>query len=327
MAENSLQILQGLRNRVDTAGDGWLAWAEACTPRYEAALKIHKDTLDAAKLLTTANAELAWTVLSIMLTVAGAAWVPRLLKPVESLPGEIIGFDELAASWVADAVKAGGSEVKSALSGTALDRIKNFVGKTSDAFEPVVETTTTWSSRLKEGIYTRSKAVKTKLDAVVDQADRWTVSAAASFRRGFETGCPFLTDEPKDIGETFKTKFQDDSELAMWIEWAIQRDEPYWINAESGGVWDPYAVTERHALDPIRRRLIILGVPHDVTKGTFGGQSGHPSSWAPPLDMVVFIRWAKNKSLNEAAKHVCKRVEPSLLQLRREPPANVCRVQ
>src|SRR5262249_23618088 len=170
-----------------------------------------------------------------------------------------------------------------------------------------------------------AEALKRKMDQIIDEADSMSERAASALERGFATGCPFLTDEPKDRGDEFKKKFQAESELTMWVQWAVNLDGPYWTKAQSGGVWAPYGNDERHAFDPIRRRLVILGVPLSVTRGTFGGQSGHPYDWAPPLDMVELIYWAKNFSRNKAAEEVCRPVQPFLLQIRRTPEL-ACRV-
>jgi hypothetical protein len=323
MAASSLQILQSIRNRLDTAESGWLDFAEACTQGYDAAYTQQKNALDLAKVAATQQADQAWKVLSIMLTVAGAPWVPRFLTPIETFAGK--GVDRLTASWMADAIKAGGAELKSGISGSVLDQFKNYVGSTGDAFTPVVDTTTNYSSRLREGIYKRAKEFKSKMDDVVEEADRWTEAAALSLRNGFFTGCPFLTDLPKDTSDKFKKKFQDEAELSMWVEWAIARDEAYWVDQQDGGWWDPYGNDKRHAFDPIRSRLVVLGVPPDVTNGTFLGQSGHPSNWLPPLDMVKLIRWAKNRSRSQAAQQVCKQAEPPS-PLRLKENQAVCRV-
>src|SRR5262249_34355265 len=163
----------------------------------------------------------------------------------------------LFTSWVADGVKAAGKQYVDGAKGIALDALMNFVGKTSDAFEPVVEDTTDFSSRLREGIYDRAKALKRKMDEIVEEAELWSVPAALALRQGFLTGCPFLTDEPQDKGAEFEKTFQDESELAMWVAWALKRDEAYWKKAQAGGIWDPYANVERHAFDPILERLMV----------------------------------------------------------------------
>jgi hypothetical protein len=324
MAETPFRILQSIRNRLDTAESGWLAYAEACTQAYDAAYTAHTSALGLAKLNLTAQAEQAWKVLNIMLAISGASWVPRLLKPVTTIAGEAFGFDELTAAWMADAIKSGGDEFKKEMKEIAVTKLKNCLGSTQDSFEPVVDTTLNYASRLKEGIYNRAEALKHKMDEIIENDDSMTTTAAEALRKGFYTGCPFITDEPKDRGDTFKKTFQNESELSMWVQWAIARDEAYWIRAEAGGIWDPYANDERHAFDPIRDRLVVLGVPASVTKGTFAGQSGHPSTWLPPLDMVEFIHWAKNRSRSLAAQQVCKPVTPALLQLRQQE--NACRM-
>ena len=318
MVADSFPILQTIRNRLSTAESGWLAWAEACTQSYDAAYAKHTGALSAAKVAQTARDEDKLKLFNMMLAIAGASWVPRLLQPITSNAGEAFGYDALTTGWVKDALKASGDEAMKSMKGTALAELKRYSGSTYDAFEPVVDTTINYSSRLKEGIYKRAEALLRKMDDVIAEANLYTMLEASQMQNDFLMGCPFLKDLPRDIGDSFKAKFQDDAELAMWVQWALRRDEAYWRKAQAGGIWDPYAVDERHAFDAIRERLRALGVPRDVTVGTFGGQDGHPSTWEPPINMIALITWAKNRSNSAAANLVCRPVSPLALKMRRD---------
>ncbi len=317
MARTSDNILQGIRNRVDTCESGWTAFAESIIPVYNEAYNTHKNALSAVKQSIQLEVEQGWMVLSMVLTIAGGYWVPRLLKPLKG------SADELVSTWINDTFTDGmkhagaeaGKEALSNISGTLMGNLKNAaVGRTDDRYEPVVETTIDWGARLKEGISKRAFVLKNSLDPLVRAADKWSVPAAEFLERSFFTYCPFIVDMPLNSeGETapqFKADFRRTSELAMWKRWGLARDEKWW--KENPNHSDIFKMA------PIFTRLVNLGIaPHDVA--TWQNRSGtsianaRSAGWR--FNMPKYIEWSKNLDLDKLAG---KALKPA-------PPEQVCR--
>jgi hypothetical protein len=231
-------------------------------------------------------------------------------------------MDGLVSNWVKDTVEAAGGEAKSAISGTLGEELKNAaVGRTSDPYQPVVEKTLIYASRLEEGIKKRSYWLKKMMDEFIDKADRWTPAAAALFEKAMLKFNPFIVDMPKDTGDEFKQNFQAEAEISMWVAWGLARDEKWWIKEQDR--W-AQGQEERKNFYPIMQRLLALGVPLDQIASWGTGYLDNRKL----LDMVKFIAWAKKpkpkKTRGEAAPLACKVFDPGPLVLKRYE--NVCRV-
>lgn len=331
MANTSGNILQSIRNRVDTCESGWLAFAESAIPPYNEAYNVHNGTLKYVKQSIQLEAEQGWMVLGMVLSIAGGYWVPRLLKPVRG------SADELVGAWVKDTFSEGmkhagaeaGKEALSHISGTLLDTLKNAaVGGTGDTYEPAVETTIDWGARLKEGIYKRAFEIKKALDENIRNADKWSIRAAEFMERAFFTYCPFIIDMPLDNGEQsakhFKADFRRTSELAMWQAWARARDENWWRKNPND--------RDLLKMGPIFDRLVSLSIPpHEIAdwhnrSGTTIA-SARSAGWR--FNMLKFINWAKQVDLNKLAgkakkpdppEQVCRAIDERLI-LKRNPNA------
>jgi hypothetical protein len=315
------EILNRTKGLFETAESAWLGYAKVCIRAYNGALTLHTNALNSVKEAKKLQSEEFWKVLNLMLSIAAGpagAWAGRFLAPVKEMGADL---DPLVANWVKDALKPVAEPAQSHVKDTLLGKLKNAaIGGTKDSYEPVVESTLDYGTRLDEGIYKRAHILKKAMDEHIYRADHWTVDAALSLEKSFRTYCPFLVDEPTDSGPEFEKAFKNESELGMWVAWALARDEKWWRKEQSSFY---EGQEERKLMGPIVSRLAALGVP---TEQILSRGSGYLDNRFI-LDMVKLIDWAKNrkppKNLRGSAPlEVCRKVDPNFLQIKRHE--NVC---
>jgi hypothetical protein len=328
MAKDSFKLLQETRNRVDTCHTGWMAFAEACIPSYNAAYKNHSTALSQADAAIRREKEHFWLVLGMVLGVATGFWGPRLLKPVAA------AGDELVKDWMAAAFSGGmkefgvhaGSELGKEVLSHAQSQLKlqaqEIIAYKSSSFKPVVEEAADWGSRLKEGIHKRALQLLSALDKAIEESGSWSVPAAEFMQKSFYNHCPFITDMPSDTGDKFKADFQQVAELSMWDAWGMARDEKWWKENPN----------HKHLLKmgPIFDRLVALGVPaseiaiYQNWRGTSIASARRPG-WR--FDMIKFIEWSKkyNPAMPTQAIEagpMCKKAVDNVLTLKKQ--TDVC---
>lgn len=305
MGKSSHDILQEIRNAVDTSETGWDRYAEAVIPLYNTAYTNHVNTLSSLKTAIAKAEEEGWLVFSTILSLTAGFWVPRFLKPVTPAAKGI--SDNLVKLWVSLPISKGmkrfgvhvgtevGKEVLSHVGETLkLQAHEIMTSSGEDAFEPVVETTINWGGKLKEGIKDRAFILKKGLDEIIKNSDSWSVPAAEFLQKSFESYCPFIVDMPGDPNEgNYKSEFQRISELAMWRAWGLVRDEKWWKDNpshEHGKILGP----------PMFYRLTSLGVaPIEIADyiSSYGGTTlvtARRPGWR--FNMVKFIDWSKKYS-------------------------------
>lgn len=322
MTDRPRDLLQDVRNRVDTAQTGWTAFKASSMLKYDVAYKLHSGALSAVKETLTNDSERLWLVLNIVLAGALAGWVPRLLSPVGNR------IDALTDGWAKDALKEINGEAQELIQDSILGQMKNRGNSTNDAYEAVVESTLIYGTRLELGIAERAKILLGALDTTISSAESWSMTAARSFQWSFFNNCPFITDMPSDtnLDGDFMKNFMKQAELRMWVEWALARPESWWraqwtpnsyyrIGAD-GGNYDDAAEHTLMTMNPVLNRLTALGVPlHEVSFQSY--------KYGSVLDMLKMIEWAKHVSsmarLRSSASEaqVCRAAESGLLNLRR----------
>lgn len=322
MSVRPVDVLQRIRNQVDTAETGWDLYAEACIQGFDAAYDLHSKTLTAVQSTLTAQNEAIWQVLGLVLGGTVNRWAGRLVAPAKNYAQKQL--DELASLWAKEVLTGVTGEVQKAAQGKVIEKFKQVaVGTSKDAFEPVVEKSLIYGSRLKEGIKQRAYALKAMLDDLIATPDRFTLPAAESLERSFKTNCPFLVDMPTDTGDTFKKNLQHDAEWEMWRAWGMARPEDWWKkNSQSMEQW---------AMAPILRRLEVLGVTtNKVATYTQTGTTIASMRRGYRFDMLKFIEWARTSPSKTALKalkeeeQVCRPQPGSWLRVQK--PDNVCYV-
>jgi hypothetical protein len=322
MAVRPVDVLQRIRNQIDTAETGWDLYAEACIQGFDAAYDLHSSALTSVAKDIALQNEAIWQILGLVLGGTVNRWAGRLIAPAKSYVQK--QYDELAAVWVKDTLGDVVPEVTKAVQGKVVEKFKQVaVGTSESAYAPVVEKTLIYGSRLKEGIKTRAYALKAMLDDLIAAPDAWTLPAAESLERAFKNRCPFLVDMPTDTGAEFKKNLQHDAEWEMWRAWGAARDENWWkSNSQSMEQW---------AMAPILRRLEVLGVStNKVATFTRTGTTIASMRRGYRFDMLKFIEWARTSPSKTAAKalheeeQVCRPQPSSFLKVHR--PDNVCYV-
>lgn len=327
----SHDVLQNLRNRIDTAETGWATFAEVATQAYDQALNTHTDALKNAGDLVKLQSDQLWAVVNVMLSGLIGPWVPRLMLPVEKagsvahkyISGKVFWVDDLTAAWTSEAMSELRPVIKDKIKDTGIGLMTAKGGSTSDPFKPVVDNTLNYASRLKEGINRRAYLLKLAMDELIEMSDLFSVEIAQAMSDAFKVRCAFLTDLPADTGSGFRSLFTQQAEITMWVAWAVQRDEQYWRwhqyrSGFFGNNW--HAQDERRAMQPILDRLIKLGVPQDqvsTIEGHYAG--GHSSRF---LDMIKLIEWGKRSPppsgwKASASRAVCSHVNTDWLRLRK----------
>ncbi len=315
---SAYDILQEVRNELDTAQTGWLAFADAATVEYDAAYSLHTGALAAAKNKKQLQIEARWKLIGIMVSAFTAPWVGRFFAQVDAAAQSI---DSLTASIAADSLKGLTTETQNYVQGTAFDKLKQPGKSTRDPYEPVADNSVTYSSRLKEGIERRALKLKAAMDKVLKAqlTQPWPEAIAKNFSEAVVANCPFITDVPDDTSDEFRKDFRDQSELAMWVAWAIQQDVNWWRKAD---------IEDIDAMTPVSTRLVIVGVPWLQISDEFIGDG----VFTVPrririLNMVKFIEWAKTapkprRAVESGPQAVCKKVDPLLLRLKQGSVSN-----
>lgn len=330
----SLIILQSIRNNVDTAESGWTTFAKSIKPVYRDAFQTHKTTLSAVKQAIQLEAQNGWAAFNLALSLVGGFWVPRLLKPLQG------AHDELVGAWLKDTLTDGmrhaateaAKEAQKNISGTLMDKLKSAaVGGTNSSYEPVVESTEDWGDRLEHGITKRAFILKNSLDPLIRDADRWSVRAAEALEQSFLKYCPFIIDMPLDgQGEPppqFLSEFRRLSELGMWRNWALARNEKWWKENPNH--------SDIHKMGPIFTQMTGLGVsPNEIAnyQNWSGVSIAHARRPGWRFDMNKFINWAKKVNLSDLtnitkkinAPESCRLPVENKLIIKPSPTPNVC---
>ena len=222
--------------------------------------------------------------------------------------------DELTSGWVKDTLAGVGDKVQDLIKGTAVDTLKQVGGSTYDSFKPAVESTWDYSTRLNQGVHDRAFMLETAADALVRDSERWSLEAARELYNAYHNRCPFITDVPADTSAEWEKRFRKKSELEMWIEWALARDEAWWRKEQKSFY---RGQEERKHMWPIVQRLIVLGVPEYLLLSRGSGYLDNRML----LDMVKLIEWAKTTRWKAITCQLPKR---GVLTI--QPNPNVCHV-
>jgi len=85
MGQSARNVMQHLRNEVDTATFGWTEYKAAVAPAYSGAYQEHKAALHAAKDSLQMENKMIWSAFATVVGIAAAPWIARLLEPVEKV--------------------------------------------------------------------------------------------------------------------------------------------------------------------------------------------------------------------------------------------------
>jgi hypothetical protein len=297
MAEMAFQYLQSAHNEIGQAARAWTGSINALTPEYDAARDNHLKALKDVAEETKVRDEQMWAILGFVLgTVwtAGTAspWAGRLLTQAKRVFNDSkipAIYDSLTTAFVRDALSNIYGEAKDALKDSALEWIKNKGNNsTADPYEPTVENTITWKSRLLESVDFRAKDLEIAANEQVRNQHKWSVQAAKNYEYAMIHKCPFIADQPSQPSANERESFRKRAELEMWVDWGV-------------GLTDEWRAKKSTSIDvwfmgPILHQLLDLGVPqYQVASFAQRGTTIASMRRGYILDLTKFVRWARNE--------------------------------
>jgi hypothetical protein len=299
MSQEARDIMQELRNKVDTQSHGWTAFKAASTLAYINAYKIHKGALGEVKDKYQLEFERCWAVFTMLFSVismgTGAAiaeaglalWAGRLLEDIKNGPvlaGEM--FDKTLENMVEQI----GDKGKDLIKDSQLEKMA-LRAEDSRRWEPVSDDPLTYEKKMELMLEQVARQILGALDELVRRAGMsWSKGDAEMWADAFLESCPYMTDLPKDLGQSFMDNVQSNAERLMWIEWALSRNKDDWRKFNKGIL----SATEMDRMwGGVLERLIALHVPlgEVTTVGRVGGTMFNRA--VRVLDMVKFIEWAQ----------------------------------
>jgi len=299
MSLEAQATMQGLRNRVDTKSHGWTAFKASSFLGYKAAYDAQKKALDDAKMNIELSNERCWMVFTALFTIMSAGssvvteslgeWVGRLLEPAEKAPN-------LADELYHKTVDMMSDNAKEKIKDSIIEKRAEGASETRP-WEPVVDDPETYEGKMETMLEQLAVEILGPLDDLVAKSALWSSNDASAFVLEFETSCPYVTDLPRDVGKGLEREVRKTAESAMWIEWALSRDQAWWSKQDIDGA---RSGNQMALLDPILDRLEWLGVPlNDVTTvqrvgSTFGNRGRRV------LDMLKFVDWANRHKTHKA---------------------------
>ena len=280
--------LQRAFNAVGTAETAWDGYRAACIPEFDIAYGLHGNALQQSRQNIQNREDNGWKTLSLILGVSLGIWVPRFLKPVNT------SVDELTSSWINTTLKyVVEKDLEDFIKGTTMETMKKWVSnETTNNYEPVAEKTAIWSARFERGIKDRALIVKQSItelqDSIKTDPKKLSVRTAEKLEMAFRQNCPFVVNQPKGGTDKSVSTFARDSELEMWMQWALARNQSWWTeNSRHRDLWDMY---------PIMDRMFALGVNvtfyHPGKRSATGVPNIRPGY---VLDMVKMIEWAQKR--------------------------------
>lgn len=299
MSQEARNKLQDLKNEMVTQSHGWTAFKAAVSIAYIGAYNAHKGALDEVKKNKELDNEACWMIFSMLFGAFGLAakpfmgqaqavagrWVGRLIedvKVVDQIATEIYGemLEKIRDEITGDDL--GGAMVK----GSKLLQVAEGADGTR-ALEPVAEDPHTYEKRMELMLAQLAKKVMQPVDDLIAKSDSMDVFTAINWVNRFRWHCPYMTDLPQDIGQSFIDRLQKVSERAMWAKWAAGQGAPHWrkVNQTTLGGMTQW--------DPVLERLLKVGAPlKEITSATRVG-NGFWNSPARVLDMEKAIQWGK----------------------------------
>jgi hypothetical protein len=295
MTQEARNLVQDLFNKATAQSKSWEDCRALTVLGYMSAYKNYQDALTKVdKSLELDKKAIYLIFIGIASSLVGP-WVGRLLEPSEEA-AKLVASDIFKKTMDSMTDKTVDLLKDTAAEGLAKSAQPDRPWEPA-ALDPLMYDKTTESSLARV-----SANVLNAISDFVTRADRWTLSTAQSFVSEFMQTCPFFTDLPPSQSLQFQTAIK--SEMGMWIQWALMRDEKWWQQYNN----DDQGIRVRVAMDPIADSLEgNVHVPESEIESEVRVGGGFGSVARPALDMLKLIAWAKkNKPLttreNDAAK-------------------------
>jgi hypothetical protein len=293
-----------LEGEVNRAHKHWETFGHAMSAAYSEAYEDQKNLLENVKkriearraadekfmtfalsLLTVGvGGPVAGALVSRVITKTGAA-IAASKEDIEAAVKFAEKMAEKAKEKVAEPIKAGTEKL-----------VKYFNPPLGDPFAPVSEAPSTFGAKLLEEI-SRMGAVKEDLISGLRRSDQITLEGATTLAEQI-LDSTYYNDMP--AATISHDQLKPKAGIALWVAWALSRDDKYWIKASNQwatanqhvhneSVWD-----EQFDWEPVRQKLVVdLKVPESqiTVRGTEFGWMGRQKA-ITGLWMWGFMKWA-----------------------------------
>jgi len=176
--------------------------------------------------------------------------------------------------------------------------VKYFNPPVGDPFRPVSESPASYGFKLLEEI-SRYAAVKEDLISGLRRSDKITLEGAAALTEQI-LGSSYYQDMPD--ASISHDDLKPKAALALWIAWALSRDDKYWLrtrgqipsanqHVHNDKIWD-----EQFDWEPVRKKLVVeLKIPENqiTVQGTDFGWMGRNKA-ITGLWMWGLMQWASS---------------------------------
>ena len=296
-----------LAGEVNRSHKHWELFGHAMSAAYSEAYEEQKTVLEGVKkrieAKKAADEKFMTFALSLLTVGVGGAVAGALVSRVITKAGTAIANSWASKDQIEAAVKFAekiGDKAKEKVteqitSGTE-KLVKYFNPDLGDPFTPVSEAPSTFGSKLLEEI-SRMGAVKEDLISSLRRSDEITLAGATELTERI-LGSSYYRQMPATT--ISHDQLKPKAALALWVAWALSRDDKYWRGANhqyananqaahNDSVWD-----EQFDWEPVRKKLVVdLKVPENqiTVMGTEYGWM-NKSKTVTGLWMWGLMKWA-----------------------------------
>lgn len=307
--DSSKDIFRDLIDDVDRQAGRWLGFFAGLESAYEAAYNAQAKLLSTTKAAIDAQKkreqEERTFILSLVTAGLGSPLATHFSKElkataVKKLPdiAKAAGGDKIIDDMVAHTVAAL-KNTAGALNGASKEvqdwALKATGLKSADVsaepFVPSGLTGTQYGANLRQGCQERVNLLKDIVFLFRDTADGFSTASATAIRQAFSKTEFFTKAPPSKMDDKTKELLASRAKLALWIAWALGRDQKYW-SVQSGMRLHGPGMSEVYAWEELRKELMLLGVPTGVVSFPESRYSALAVSRA--MDMESFIQWASS---------------------------------
>jgi hypothetical protein len=284
--DNPLAYITLMQSMIAEATTNWLAYKSAVTADYANAYADQAGTLKSVKKKMQERMErekeFAVFALNLVTVGIGGALAGNAVK---------LGFKSLGAKE-AFFEKAG--EVAKEKISEPIAKVTEWGYKKlgleleDDPFEPASMSPTEFGERMGTTLLYQSATLQGSLTKI-QLAGGYTLQGVRNLAQ-IIIPSPFIQNAPKE--EIRPGDLKAKALLALWLGWAWARDDAYW-RVHGRSVYDDRDRNERQDFEPIRKKLLSIGVPMNVVSHKETEYHWmNEQEQVDRIDMPGFLDWA-----------------------------------